>query len=361
MAPEQIQKLDFKVDSFLNKLTLIFGPSGTGKTVFTRALMKLLTDEIDIGIVVSETAVSNKSYDGFIPSCLIHTQLKFSDGPSSITSKKAVDHKENFLKTIWEWQEMKVTIFNVANDLENLTSVAEKIDKRKFRKFFKKINKLSESTMVKLKKEYDEVTASEKIDKAKEKYDDFKKLFCKNIIRENHKRIKHEKLTKEESICVQYVDFNPRILIIFDDCAAELKNIQRTDIFRKYFYQGRHKFITTVICCQDDTDMEANLRKNAFNTIFTESKVTRSYFERSANNFSKIEKTSANKAIDYIFTEEHRMFVYIRDSKNPYYHLKVDKVKKFKFGDPEMWRYCESVKKDENEINDSSTFFSDFI
>lgn len=360
MVSEPIQKLDFKVDSFINKLTLIFGPSQTGKTVFIKALMKLLQNDIDLGIVVSETEPSNRSYDGFIPSCMIHTQLKFVDGPSSISSKKSVEHKENFLNTIWEWQSERVKFYNVANNLENLIPLAKRIDKDKFKSSYKQILKLREKTFKKIRKENDEVSASEKIEKLNKQYDELIRGICKNIVRKNIKYINVEKLKEKEKVCVNYVDFNPKILIIFDDCAAELKNIQKTDIFRKYFYQGRHNKITTVICCQDDTDIDANLRKNAFNTIFTEPKVTRSYFERAANNFSKGDKSSANKAIDTIFSTEYRLFVYIRDSRNPYYHLKVEKVKKFRFGNVDLWNYCDSIKRDENELNGDSSFFSDF-
>jgi hypothetical protein len=94
-------------------------------------------------------------------------------------------------------------------------------------------------------------------------------------------------LSEDERCCLQHLHFNPRLLLIFDDCAAQLKPFFNKDVFRLLFYQNRHSFITVVLCCQDDTDLPANLRKNAFLSFFTEPVICTANFGRQANQFSK--------------------------------------------------------------------------
>ena len=55
--------------------------------------------------------------------------------------------------------------------------------------------------------------------------------------------------------------------------------------------------ITTIIACQDDTDLPPNLKKNAFVSMFTDPVVTTAMFNRASNNSSKPHKDLVNRSM----------------------------------------------------------------
>lgn len=58
------------------------------------------------------------------------------------------------------------------------------------------------------------------------------------------------------------------LLLIFDECIGDLKPHYRSEEFRALFYQARHLGITTVLCCQDDIDLDRNLSNYAGHSIY---------------------------------------------------------------------------------------------
>ena len=56
----------------------------------------------------------------------------------------------------------------------------------------------------------------------------------------NRELLKQKHLTEDEKYSLMYLNFNPRLLLIFDDCSAQLKPFFNKEIFRMLFYQNRH-------------------------------------------------------------------------------------------------------------------------
>jgi hypothetical protein len=149
---------------------------------------------------------------------------------------------------------------------------------------------------------------------------------------------------------------NPNILVIFDDCAADLRPFFNKDEFRTIFYNGRHSFITVILCCQDDTDLHANLRKNAKLAFFTDPIVTTSNFERSSNKYPKALQDTIRNSILTVF-KENRKLVY--DGKN-IYHFTANLFPPFRFGSTILKTLCSKLSEGVDAVNVNNPFYKNF-
>jgi hypothetical protein len=170
-----------------------------------------------------------------------------------------------------------------------------------------------------------------------------------------------EDLSEDERYSLHYINFNPRLLLIFDDCAAQLKPLFSKEIFRLLFYQGRWGFISTIVLAHDDTDLPPNLKKNAFTSIFTEPIVSSSFFDRSTNKFPKSTRQFIQEILPEIF-QGHRKLAYIRedDKRQHFYYTDVHYVPPFKFGSDAMHELCTMVKSDGPVFDRENIFFQKF-
>ncbi|NBP85256.1 MAG: hypothetical protein EBU54_08710 [Mycobacteriaceae bacterium] len=168
-------------------------------------------------------------------------------------------------------------------------------------------------------------------------------------------------ISEDERYSLAYLTFNPRLLLIFDDCAAQLKPFFTKDIFRMLFYQNRHSFITVILSCQDDTDLPANLRKNAFVSFFTEPVVCASNFERASNKFSKPARAYVAEIAPEVF-RGNRKLAYIREDerRQHFYHFECPYPKPFRFGSDALRELTESVQSTGVSMDSSNPFFASF-
>jgi hypothetical protein len=168
-------------------------------------------------------------------------------------------------------------------------------------------------------------------------------------------------LSEDERYSLAYIAFNPRLLLIFDDCAAQLKPFFTKDIFRLLFYQNRHSFITVIISCQDDTDLPANLRKNAYVSFFTEPVVCSSNFERSSNKFGKPARAYIADIAPDIF-RGNRKLAYIREDerRQHFYHFECPYPKPFRFGSDALHELTVAVQSEGVSMDKDNPYFSSF-
>jgi hypothetical protein len=157
------------------------------------------------------------------------------------------------------------------------------------------------------------------------------------------------------------LNFNPRLLLIFDDCAAQLKPFFNKDIFRLLFYQNRHSYITVILVCQDDTDLAANLRKNAFISFFTTGIVSSSNFERPSNKFPKDVKALVGAILPDVF-QGNRKLAYIRedDSRQNFYHVECPYPRPAMFGSQASHELCALLHSTGTTIDRENPYYEHF-
>lgn len=337
-------KLDYKL--FLNKSTVLYGASGTGKSAIIIDILKHLNGHAGQILVFSPTDPSNKTYsDGVVPSPLIHYDL---DIPR--------------LEQIWARQEMMSTVYARANNFAVLESLYQKLPPSGVDMYLNRVRKSRHEHIREVEDTYFEPhTRKAKTAKIEADFAEITTLIYKKYIRDNKRRLGVMKLTDDERHTLKYLDFNPNLVLIFDDCAAEIKKIEKHEVVRKLFYQNRHQHITLLIACQDDKDIESSLRKNSFVSIFTTDVCANAYFSRKANDFPR-QMIKRVDALCSTFKWDKPYFeklAYVRQ-ENKVYKLVAQIHDDFAFGSPALREYCKSIERNGASVDKNNPFYSDF-
>ena len=363
---KKIPELTVNPSIFIDKTIAIYGPSKTGKTVITKHIMKTVNEYIEQIIVIAPSEPSNRSYEGFVDPPFIHYRLYLAD-PANPKKDDGAKGALRFLEALWKRQEMMAAIYMRANNIEILSQLFKKLSKTiksEGIKYIENINNKRERVIESVNKQYptDIGRREEKIKDVNEKFKKMLNLLYKKYLTPNYEELwKRSDLSENERYSLYYLNFNPRMLIIFDDCAAQLKPFFSKDIFRLLFYQNRHSFITVILCCQDDTDLPTNLRKNAFLSFFTEPIVCLSNFERSSNKFPKNTRTYVSEIISEVF-KGHRKMAYIRedDKRQHFYYVQFPYPEPFRFGSDASHELCENIQSEGVAMDKENPFYETF-
>lgn len=334
---------------FLNKSIILYGSSGSGKSMIMRDILYILKDHIPNILVIAPTNHLNKSFDDIIPSQLIFP-----------------DVTEELIQNIFKRQKTVVKLYNMVNEISRLEHIYQKIAQLTDNFIRNKI--INSYTQIKNKYEQNnDLHIVEKKIKLKELEDLHKRSlieFYKKIINRYRTKIISDqsyrsKFDDMEFKIIKCININPNFLLILDDCAYNANIWSKYSEIKEIFMNGRHHKITFMISFQDDKLLDSGLRKNAFINIFTTEIVCNAFFQRSANNFTKQEKNKMTKLAHCIFNDSklkdknYKKLVYIKDKNPNVYYILADYIEDFKFGSPFLHNLCDKVKKKNNIDEDS--------
>lgn len=334
--------------TFLHKTTILYGSSNSGKSVLIKHIMYLLKDKIPNIVVFNPTNKLNGAYNKFVPYLCIHW-----------------DFKQETLKKIYDRQREAMEIYNMVSNMNNLHSIFNIIATDNERYMYNEITKVTDGILNSI--EYDNLSIAKK----KEKTASIKKIQKDNYMKLFNKTIKNKytnvnldnvsELSSEQKKIITFLDFNPNLLLIADDCASNVKDWGTSTEINELFFNGRHFYITTLIALQGEALVPPQIRENAFNSIFTTKKCAIAFFSRKTNNFDNKE-TRLNKQIaDFIFQENevtrsgeiipnYKKLVYSRDdSKHPLKYIIANEYEEFKFGSDYAYKLSEQIKDKEKK------------
>jgi tRNA A37 threonylcarbamoyladenosine biosynthesis protein TsaE len=362
---KKVPKLHVGPSMFIDRTIVIYGPSKTGKTVITKHIMKEVNGNIEQILVVAPSESSNRSYEGFVDSPFIHYRLYLAN-PANPKKDDGTKGALRFLEAIWKRQEMMAAIYTRANSAEILSRLYGRLPhsvRSEGARHIEVINSKREHVIAKVRRQYSTEVGrcEEKVKDINEKFKKMLILLYKKFIAPSYEELWREDLNEDERYSLTYLNFNPRLLLIFDDCAAQLKPFFSKEIFRLLFYQNRHSFITVILCCQDDTDLPANLRKNAFISFFTEPIVCTSNFERESNKFPKNTKQTVAELAPILF-RGHRKMAYIREDerRQHFYHVQFPYPQPFRFGSEASHELCDEVRTVGVSMDRDNPYFDAF-
>lgn len=367
-SPSKIPEYVLDPNKLVNKSIVLYGATGSGKTLIIKDILYELRNNVDQVLLISPTEMTNNAYEGIIPKPCKHPRLYLPDPEKGKKKENPTTCAKLFLSKLLERQEILTSLYRSANSHENLDQLLRRID-RKYRaecaQYIDKISSYKRHFRHKVeKKKIPDTQKLEYYEKIEELCDGLMKDVKKKYLRKDHKYLTklHDsgKLSEAEKQCYEYKDSNPNIVVIFDDCAADIVNIVKTDLFRQLFYQGRHYSITVIMSCQDDTDLPANIRKQAHINMFTQSNTSKSNFTRESNKYDPDIVKIAIEATSYAFSATYRKLVYSR-VENKFYAFKATTHKPFKFGSSALWELCEKIEDDGKSINKSNPFFKKFV
>jgi hypothetical protein len=370
----EVPGLKLRPSLFIDKTNVLYGASGTGKTVIVKNILKIIQGHIEQGCVVSPTEPSNRSYEGTFDPAFIHYRLFMPKGEEPPGTRKKKDTPTEaairFLTAIYQRQEMMAAIYTRANRIKILKSLFERLPhayRKKTRPVFDKVDRQRRRVVNEIDMRHgggSAGTVRKKKDEVGKKFEAMMVLMYKKFLTPYAEVLwKKKELSEDERYTLNYLHFNPRFVVVFDDCAADLKPLFKKEIFRRFFYQNRHVFLTVIICCQDDTDLDTNLRKNTFVSIFTSPVVASAYYGRRTNGYTKAQREYTEEIIPEVFDESiHRKMAYIREDKERqnFYSLQVEDITPTMFGSTALKELCNTVLKKETSMDTDNPYFESF-
>lgn len=275
--PDPLPGLPLTADIIFNKSNTVYGGSGQGKTTLVKYLMYLLKDKIGAALVFCPSAkASNTDYDKCIPRALIHTDID----------------KKIFIK-LAHLQEAKATQYKYVQDKNTILSLYNKVRSKEIDIQIHRRNRVYQKVMgiihsQQMKEDLDENVLDElkkDLERIKNMLTDMEYETYRCHISANQRKYNVSKLSKNEKVALMYIDLNPYILVVFDDCTEELKSICRRaekdpecGEFWKFYTQGRHKCITIITISHDVSSIAKGIRSNSFNNFFADKMVASAFF-----------------------------------------------------------------------------------
>ena len=364
-----IPEYEWNVGAFLNRTTVVYGPSMSGKTQCLKTIMKILKPHIDQILIFSPTNSQNHSFDGFVDPTLIHDRIYLEDPNGKKSDNSPLNCAVRHLELIWERQVMLSDVYQQTTKIETLDALYHRLPgdaRTKIKKYVEESNKSKEGiiTVIKHQYQYEPTLRSQMIENIEDKFKNLIIQIYVKYIKDNYKSlIKINDLNENEKYALTYISINPKIMIIFDDCAADYEQLFKKDIMKRYFYNNRHNNVTVLISCQGDRDIPPALRKNTFISIYTDEVTCTNGFNDPSNKYSKDIKKYVQEASATIFSQQHRKLVYIRDdpTKQKFYWIKAEyPIKMFRFGSNALHELCNIVRNDKKQVDKTNTFYEHF-
>jgi hypothetical protein len=320
---------------YLNKTTIIYGRTNSGKSTIIEEIMHMCKEYIPTVFVIAPTNSSNNAYTNKIP-------------PQFILKDLDVDWLDKLLLR----QKNSAGAYINANKLDMLKNLFDKISDSISQDLEVSIIKKADTSIIQV--ENSNMEFSNKKGQKSQILEDrdimLKKLY-KTVIRYNKVNLEqNSSLEKSERSALSFLDFNPNIMLILDDCASKFKKLyKKSSAIKEIFYEGRHYFFTTLISSQDDKEIDSELRKNTTISIFTTAQSATSNFERTSNGYPKHEKLRAKHCIDAVFKQDendlkhYRKLVYIQNESMPFAYTISDLYDDFRMGSLPLWEYSERI------------------
>jgi hypothetical protein len=338
--------------SYLNKTTIIYGRTNSGKSTIIEEIMYLCKDYIPTVFVIAPTNSSNNAYTNKIPEQFIKKEIEVE-----------------WLEKLLNRQKNSAGAYIKANKIELLKQIFDKIsdttldniEKSIIRKAHESIVYIDESNMEFIHKK------RQRSQVLKERDIMLRKLY-KNCIRLHKVQLENNSsLTKTEKCVLSFLDFNPNILLILDDCASKFKKLyKKSSAIKEIFYEGRHYFFTTIISSQDDKEIDSELRKNTSVSIFTTAQSATSNFERASNGYPKHERLKAKMCIDSVFSQDEgsiphfQKLVYLQGSGDPFVYTIANVYDDFRMCSEPLWDYSNKIKERNEKKADKNPLFDNY-
>jgi hypothetical protein len=301
---------------------------------------------------------TNNTYSGIIPSKLIHREL---------TREK--------IERIWEDQQKRARLYNVCHDEEELARVISYMKGiTQVSHVYYAITRAIQMFKEQAQRKIDRVDADRSMNFADKSdlINRIKDQLQKDVVETYRRAIVDNQSCLSENIqdratltIIKYININPRMAIVFDDCldtldiiSSKTKNRKgevKASVMDTIFQQGRHFYLTVIITAQTDIKINTTLRRNAFINIFTEPQCASHFFNNKANSLDKKRVKRAEMICNSLFSntsaQNFKKFVYYRlgNDINMFSYTIADRYPSFRFGHPSIWKICEHIEKKQKD------------
>ncbi len=361
-----VRWLEKNYKHYLNRTTILYGRTNTGKTTIIDEIMFLCKPYISFVFVICQSSETNDAFRGKVPDSCIKTGI----------TKTWV---ERFLVE----QKNRAALYKMVNNIETLQKLFAKIKNSQQAQIERLIIDKTRNAMYEIERDVRLDHAHKKFKENEIKHiqnehlrDLYKKAIrsakpylLNQINQQDSKSAYGHAFSPEETCCVKFLDFQPHAMLIFDDCAAIFKKwVKESPAIKEMIYTNRHIFLTIVATAQSDKEVDSELRDNALVSIFTTRESATLNFTRASNGYSKEQKTRSGLCIHEVFKldyeghKHHKKLVYMmNDPLDPYYYTIADIYPPFKVGCPAIWEIDKKINagdKHSERINNWASKYS---
>jgi hypothetical protein len=336
------------VDDYVDRTVLLFGGSGKGKTTVIEHILYTVKDHIPNYLVITPRT-SDKTYRKKLPARCIKEDLT-----------------KHMLTQIWDRQSNITQIYETANDVDVLASLFDKCPDRRAlvmikaikQRAFDSVRAIDASSMN---------FATKKDQKAHIEELQLKKvtMLYKASIRQMRQKLSNMQLSDKETVCLTYLDINPRLMIIIDDCSEKWQMWQKMfgkdeiNPFNSIFFRGRHNNISLVFAAHDDKLIDTGLRKGARVTVYCGSKALMASIGKSGSGFTSQDKKLAQRMATEIFNEDdsnvksHKKLCYVATASSPWMYHVADLHPEYDLGCEPLRELVDKMPKKEDNLTEN--------
>jgi tRNA A37 threonylcarbamoyladenosine biosynthesis protein TsaE len=327
----ELPELEPDYKKFINYSTLILGDSNAGKSTLITDILYQLKPHVEQIVVFCPTDRLNHTYDSIVPRPLIHYDI------STETIKK-----------LWERQEVHVEMYNRAQNPVIIERLFNKVARG---------DRVARDIIAR----FDEKAKESGSKEIRARVEEFKMMVWKRVINNNRHRYDPKFLTADELHTLKYLDFNPHIVMIFDDCTDQLNKVCKDNYMKKAFYAGRHNKVTFIIACHDDLVIPKTLRDGVFVTFYMKEKFARNVLMRNTTKLGAELRKELNDVIKSAFTPmaEWQKLVYTKND-GKFWRFTATLRKNFTFCSPTVWKFCEAIEADPRDSIKNSVYAKNF-
>lgn len=343
-----VPKVNFDDRHFLNRLTILYGPSGSGKSALITTILNSLRDYIPLIIVCNPTNAQNGDYRGIAPDESIYDDLT-----------------ADLMKRIFQRQTNVMAMYNLVRDPEHIRPLFLKIADHDARVKVNKVDAIFQKGCADIKNTYEDDEVDSAIEELTLRYNKkIVKIMRSNIIA-NLRKLQSRDLTDMQKTIITNFSIVPEILLLIDDCAASIKEWKDLEETKKLFFQGRHLRTTTLLTLQNESILPPPLRTNAHISIFTTQQIVNTFISKASSGIPPDQRKKISKIAAAIFAPSEdrsrpnykKLVIFGQIISTPH---KVQWIqgspKKKRFGSAALWTMCENVKRDTSFTVNSNSF-----
>lgn len=333
---------------FYNRLTILYGPSGSGKSSLIQHLLNSLRDVVPIAIVCCPTATVNGDYAGIIPDECVYD-----------------DVSKSLLQRIFQRQNSVMAMYKMVRDIDNLKPLFWPVATEDARRKVSRLTAIFDRGSTQIKATYSEEDVEGAIADLTAKYHKKMVKIMRATIGASIIKLHAFALTDLQKTLLDNFEINPSLLLLIDDCMASIKEWKDLEETKKLFYQGRHYFVTTLISAQNEVCIPPSFRINAHINMFTTETIVNSFINKVSSGISASERKLISQIAQTIFAPSSdtarpnfkKLVIFgqiIKTNSKIQYMIAIPKKKKF--GSAAVWSMCSQVKRGTTAAVTSNAF-----
>lgn len=345
---------------FIDKSIVLYGLTGTGKTSIILDILYILKNHISYPFIITKSQASaERNYGKCVPRGCIKCNIT-----------------KEWLESFIIKQSERAKIYDAVNKIENLKAVFNMIDNATGKVLETQIIHNAESAIQKV--EFDSNLSYQKKRNIKKEIikarDCSLSILYKKFIRAYRVELEGymPELSKVNQLVIKFLDFMPHALLVFDDCAFMLKSwVKESTSMKNLFYQGRQYYTTILLGTQSDKELDPELRKSAFISIFTTIQDVISGFGKASNSFPERDRKRAIQNANAVFapdgmpsSDNFQKLVYIRhDVSNPFRYTIADlhEDEPFRIGANCVWELDEMIYPRDKDKKTDARIYDKYI